>query len=113
MKHVRHPLVFFGPGHRSPQTLLTLDERDKLMIEIARRFFPGAFDREVARQLRSRLLIYQNGRWRRTSAELKPPHDADSLDAALWCLLRIKDHVPSTGTIRRALASIREPRPDR
>lgn len=91
-------------GHRSPNTLLMLDERDAKLVATARRFFSGMSHRETAHRLRSRLLIYQSGRWRRTSAELRPPHDADSLDAALWCLLRIKDHVPSEMTIRRALA---------
>ena len=91
-------------GHRTPNTLLMLDERDAMLVATARRFFSGMSHRETAHRLRSRLLIYQSGRWRRTSAELRPPHDADSLDAALWCLLRIKDHVPSEMTIRRALA---------
>jgi hypothetical protein len=64
MKPLRHPLVPDGRGHRTPQTLLLLDERDKLLIEAAR-FYPGASDREVGRLLRIALLRYQNGRWRR------------------------------------------------
>ena len=103
MKPLRHSVVPDGRGHRTPQTMMLLDERDALLIEAARRFFSGMSHRETAHRLRSRLLIYQNGRWRRTSAELKPPHDVDSLDAALWCLLRIRDHVPSEMTIRRVL----------
>jgi hypothetical protein len=46
MKPLRHPLVPDGRGHRTPQTLLLLDERDKLLIEAAR-FYPGASDGEV------------------------------------------------------------------
>jgi hypothetical protein len=79
-----------GRGHRSNETLLRQDERNKLIIEIARRFYPGLSHRETAHRLRSRLLIYRNGRWRRTCSLLKSPHDPESLDAALWKLLRIK-----------------------
>jgi hypothetical protein len=92
-----------GRGHRSRQTELLISERDKLLRDIARRFYPGVSRREVAYRLRRSWLQYQQGRWRRTSAESKPPHDADSLDAALWHLLWIKDFVPSIPTIRRAL----------
>jgi hypothetical protein len=91
-------------GKRSNETLLRLDERDALLIEIARRFYPGISHRETAHRLRSRLLIYRNGRWRRTCVELKSPHDPESLDAALWCLLRIKDAIPGERLIRCALA---------
>lgn len=38
---VRHPLSPDGRGHRSPQTLLLIDERNKLLVEAAR-FYPGA-----------------------------------------------------------------------
>ena len=102
MRLIRHPLVP-GPGHRTPQTMLRLDERDRLLVEIARDFYPGVSCRERAHRLRRRWLLYQQGRWRRTCVELKPPHEAGSLDAALWHLLWIRDHVPSEMTIRRAL----------
>jgi hypothetical protein len=92
-----------GRGRRTPQTLLLIDERDALLVEIARRFYPGVSQRVAAHRLRRSWLLYQQGRWRRTCVELKPPHDARSLDAALWGLLWIKDYVPSEMTIRRAL----------
>ena len=37
-----------GRGRRTPQTLLLIDERDKLLIEAAY-FFPGTSQREAAR----------------------------------------------------------------
>jgi hypothetical protein len=92
-----------GRGRRSNETLLRLDELDKLLVEIACRFYPGVSHRETAHRLRRSWLLYQQGRWRRTCAELKPPHDPRSLDAALWHLLWIRDYVPSEMTIRRAL----------
>ena len=90
-------------GRRSPQTMFLINKRDKLLIE-ACRFFPGTSDREAARRLRTALLRYQTSRWRRTRTELGCPHDADRLDALLWMILRVRDHVPSEMTIRRALA---------
>ena len=46
-------------GRRSPKVLLELDERNAYLIEAARHFTGS--DREIARRLRSRLLIYQQG----------------------------------------------------
>jgi hypothetical protein len=93
-----------GRGHRSNEFLLRQDERDKLLIEIARRFYSGLSHRQVAHLLRRRWLLYQQGPWRRTYAELKCPHDPERLDAALWCLLRIRDSLPSERLIRSVLS---------
>lgn len=103
MKPLLRPLVP-GPGHRTPQTMLLLDERSKLLISIAARFYPGVSHRETAHLLRRRWLLYRQGPWRRTCAEFTCPHDPERLEAALWGLLRARDYVPSTMTIRRALA---------
>jgi len=83
--------------------LLELDERNAYLIEAARHFTGS--DREIARRLRSRLLIYQQGAWRRDRAELRcPPRHAGRLEAVLWCLLRVRDYVPSERLIRMSLA---------
>jgi hypothetical protein len=92
-----------GRGHRSRQTELLISERDKLLRDIARRFYPGVSHRVVAHRLRRSWLLYQQGPYRRTCVELKPPHDAESMEAALWSLLWIRAYVPSEMTIRRAL----------
>jgi hypothetical protein len=89
-------------GKRTPQTMLLLDERDRYLVE-ASRFYPGCRDREIARRLRTALLRYQGGRWRRTCTELRPPHPPEKIDAVLWAILKTKDYVPSEMTIRRAL----------
>ena len=93
-----------GRGRRSPRLLLELDERDRYLIEAAK-FFPGLSDRETARLLRSRLQIYQQGRWRRSRSEIWCPHPADRVEAVLWALLRVRDAIPSERTIRAAIAS--------
>ena len=93
-----------GRGRRTPQTMLLIDKRDALLIEIARRFYPGLSHRETAHRLRQRWLIYRSGPWRRTWTELRCPHDPERLDALLWCLLRIRDAVPSERLIRYVLS---------
>lgn len=102
MKPIRHPLVS-GPGHRTPQTQLLIDERDKLLTEAAR-FFPGASDREVARRLRVALSRYRDGRWLRDRTEAGCPEQyVGTLTQGLWLILRTRDCVPSEMTIRRSL----------
>jgi hypothetical protein len=93
-----------GRGHRTPATLLVLDERDKFLVEAAR-FYPGTSDREIARQLRSALSRYREGRWRRDRSEaLCPVRHAGTITAVLWMILKVRDHVPSERLIRMVLA---------
>jgi hypothetical protein len=97
--------MFSGRGHRTPQTLLLIDERDALLRTAAARFCIGMSDREAARYLRTALLRYQTGAWRRERVETTcPPRHAGKLTAVLWTILKTRDHVPSSATIRRALA---------
>ena len=96
-----------GRGRRTPRALLMMDERDALLIEAAR-FFPGASDREIARQLRTALSRYRDGRWRREQVEVRcPAQHEGKLTALLWCVLKVRDHVPSERLIRAVLASAR------
>ena len=99
---LHHPLLPVGRGHRSPQTLQMICERDTLLREAAK-YFPGASDREAARQLRIALSRYRDGRWRRDRSEATcPVQNQGKLTALLYPLLRTRDHVPSVMTIRRA-----------
>ena len=92
-----------GRGRRTPRLLRQLNERDALIRQAAR-FYPGVSDREAARQIRTKLLRYQQGAWRRERAEaLCPPRHADKLTALLWRLLKVRDAVPSERTIRMVL----------
>ena len=103
MRQLRPPLALDGRGRRTPATLLVLDERDKLLIEAAK-FFPGASDREVARRLRIALSSYCGGRWQRDRSKATcPAQHAGKLTATLWMILKVRDHIPSEMTIRRAL----------
>ena len=91
-------------GKRTPRTLLAIDERDRYLIEAARHF-SGASDREIARRLRIALLRYREGAWRRTRGEaICPPRHAGRLEATLWSILKVRDHVPSERLIRAVLS---------
>jgi hypothetical protein len=90
-------------GRRTPSTMLQLDERDHFLREAAR-FFPFFSQREVARRLRTALLRYQTGRWRRTRTEFTCPEHRDRLEAVLWSLLKTRDYVPSERLIRAVLS---------
>lgn len=83
-----------GRGHRHPETLAALNRRDTLLIEARHRFCTGMSDRAAASMLRTVLLRYQTGRWRRSRADLSCPHDAERIDALCWHVLRLRDHVP-------------------
>jgi hypothetical protein len=106
VRPLRHPLVPAGPGHRTPQTLLLLDERDKLLREARARFCIGMSDRAAAKFLRDHLGRYRQGRWRRDAACLTcPPQHHGRLEQVMFCILKSRDHVPSEMTIRRSLFS--------
>jgi hypothetical protein len=94
-----------GRNHgRTPAVRLVLDERDKLLVEAAR-FFPGLSQRETARQLRSALMRYRAGAWRRDRAEATcPPQHKGKLVQTLWCLLKTKDAIPGPRMITMVLA---------
>jgi hypothetical protein len=94
-----------GRGCRTPQTRLLIEERNRLLVEAAQ-FFPDASDRETARRLHVALSRYKNGTWRRDRSEaLCPVQHRGKLTRTLWMILKVRDHVPSEMTIRRALFS--------
>jgi hypothetical protein len=91
-------------GKRLADTMLALGERDRWLAEAASRFLPDQSSRSAARILRTRLLRYQQGAWRRErTAETVPPRRRDRLDGHFWMILRARDHVPSERTIRAAI----------
>jgi hypothetical protein len=93
-----------GRGRRSNETLLRLDERNKMLIEIAHRFYGGLSHLEAAHRLRSRLLIYRSGRWQRSCLDLRSPHPPEKIETLLWSLLKSRDAIPSVRSIRAVLA---------
>ena len=111
MKPLRHALLADavplerGPGERTPQTLLLIDERDELVRAAARFFGAGLSDRELARRLRHVLSVYREGRWRRDRSEPTcPTRHRGRLDEVLWMILKTRDAVPSERLLRLVLS---------
>ena len=103
MKPLRHPMVR-GPGHRTPATLLAINERDRYLRAAADRFCTGMSGRTAGEMLRTKLLRYRSGAWRRDACEnLCPARYKSTINELLWMTLKARDRVPSTMTIRRAL----------
>ena len=104
MKPIRHPFVP-GRGRRTPQTLLAIDERDRFLREAARRYCAGMSERQAAEMLRSKLLRFRAAAWRRDASEnLCPPRLRGTIGEFCWMILKVRDHVPSAGTIAASLA---------
>jgi hypothetical protein len=96
-----------GRGRGTPATRLLIDERDALLIEAAK-FYPGASDREIARQIRIAVSRYRDGRWRRDSSEATcPVQHRGKLTAVLWAILKVRDAPPpSVRTITAVLSRL-------
>ncbi|MFZ0853163.1 MAG: hypothetical protein WAO08_28685 [Hyphomicrobiaceae bacterium] len=90
-------------GKRTPQTLQAIAERNALLVEAACHF-QGLSAREVGRRLHVALVRYQQGRWRRSRIDPVCPHEPGTLAAALWEILRCRDHIVSERTIRAVLS---------
>ena len=94
-----------GRGHRTPATLLAIDERAKFLRMAARHYCAGMSDRQAAEMLRSKLLRFRATAWRRDASEnLCPPRLRGTIGEFCWMVLKVRDHVPSAGTIAATLA---------
>jgi hypothetical protein len=93
-----------GRGHRTPATLLSLSERDHFLRAAVDHHCTGMSDRAAAAMLHAKLARYREGAWRRDRVEaLPPPRHRGTITELLWCVLKVRDRVPSEMTIRRAL----------
>jgi hypothetical protein len=102
---VTHAEPLDGRGHRSPADILARDERDHFLRAAADRFCTGMSDRAAATHLRAKLARYRENGWRRDrSNALCPPRLAGRIDALMWCVLKVRDQVPSERLIRLVLA---------
>jgi hypothetical protein len=92
-------------GHRSYEFDLRLIERDKYLREAAARFCAGMSDRQAAAMLRTKLMRYREGGWRRDASETTPPTRlAGRIEAYCWRILKSRDAIPGDRTVRDALA---------
>ena len=94
-----------GRGHRSPQTLLMLDERDAMLREAAAMFFPGDSMNATAKQLHRALDRYCCGAWLRERVAITlPSRHLGRLDGFCWRLLRTVNRVPGESRIRQIIS---------
>ena len=89
-------------GHRLPEALVALDQRDMLIREAVAMFYPGSSHREAARRLHGALDLYRCTAWLRERGEREcPSRHAGRLTGHLWRILNISAHVPSEALIRK------------
>jgi hypothetical protein len=92
-------------GRRTPADVLGRTIRDHLLRIAAERHLSGLSDRQAAEMLRTKLTRYAAGSWRRDRVEdLCPARHHGRIEALLWETLRTRDMIPSSRTIRKALA---------
>jgi hypothetical protein len=78
--------------------------RDRLLRATADRFCPAMSDRSAALYLRSQLLRYRAGAFRRDRFCEIYPGRLGTLTESLWAILMALDRVPSERAIRRTLS---------
>lgn len=94
-----------GRGHRTGVTLDAINQRDRLLRQAADRFCAGMTDRAAAAMLHTKIARYRSGAWRRDAAELLcPVRYRGTITELLWCLLKVRDAVPSERLIRMVLS---------
>ncbi len=94
-----------GRGQRSPGDVVARSVRDHFLREAARRHCAGMSERAAAAMLRSKLGRYREGGWRRDRSEaLCPARHRGTIIEQLFCVLMVRDALPSVRSIRRALS---------
>ena len=110
MKPVRtieltHATPVDARGRRPPADVLARAIRDHLLRTAADRFCAGMKHRPAAAKLRTKLIRYREGAWRRDRVEVQcPDRHCGTVTELLWTILTIRDAIPCDRTIRTALA---------
>lgn len=92
-------------GRRPPSDVLARAIRDHLLRTAADRFCTGMTDRQAAMVLRTKLVRYREGGWRRDRVEVRcPDRHRGTITELFWTVFSIRDATPSDRTIRAALA---------
>jgi hypothetical protein len=94
-----------GPGERTPQTLLLLDESARLIREAVSRFFPNVSRRGAAKRFHGAAYRYSCGAWIRDRAELTcPARHRGKVEEYCWRLLKTVNRVPGESSIRQIIS---------
>src|SRR6476469_647776 len=106
MKPVRtieltHATPVDARGRRPPSDVLARTIRDYLLRTAAARFCVGMTHRPAAAFLRTKLVRYREGAWRRERiADVCPARHRGTINELLWTMLKIRDAIPCDRTIR-------------
>jgi hypothetical protein len=93
-----------GRGRRKPADVLNRAIRDHLLRTAAERYCVGMSDRQAAAYLRSGLVRYREGAFRRDRSEARcPDRHRGKLNELFWTILTIRDAIPGDRTMRTAL----------
>jgi hypothetical protein len=93
-------------GRRPPADVLARAVRDHLLRVAAARFCVGVSDRQAAMMLRTKLIRYRQGAWRRDRFEVQcPARLKGALNELFWTLLKVRDAAPGDRTVRAALSA--------
>ena len=88
-----------------PPTCLHGAIRDHLLRTAAERFCAGMKRRPAAAFLRTKLIRYRKGAWRReTAMDACPARHRGTIVELMWTLLKIRDAIPGDRTVQGALA---------
>jgi hypothetical protein len=103
--NMTHSAPVDGRGQRSPANVLARTIRDHLFRTAADRFCVGMKHRPAAVKLRSKLIQYRKGAWRRDRVEMRcPDRLRGTVNELFWQLLKARDAIPCDKTIRDALS---------
>lgn len=92
------------PGERKPQTVRRLEQRDKMLREIKRRFFGQLTDNAAADEIAKAISRYRAGAdWRRDRTRDAVEY-RQTLRGHAWAVLKVVDYAPAARTVRRHLA---------
>jgi hypothetical protein len=83
-------------------------ERDALIVECRRQFFPSRTDHDAAHQIATEWRRYAAAGWRRErSSETCPARNVGTTRGALWAIMRISPRVLSAERIRRIVGHLK------
>jgi hypothetical protein len=95
-------LLRVRPGQRSLETRAALAQRDDLIREYGRRFYPGLSKNRQAECIHRDLNRYATSAWQRHRSDVECPH-RDARQQMLWQILKARDWVPSHSLIQKIL----------
>lgn len=101
VKHDRHG--------RSLPVLIALDQRNSLIIDLRRTFYPNVSGREAARLMYQGLARFEAGPWRRLQSEECPERYKGRIEHAYFVILRVAGRTPSEILIRKIISTTRYP----